>query len=159
VWPGSRRQGQTVVYKCAKVNSAVLVTVEWLEESCKQDIYHWNTSWPSLADGLEQVARGLLCCLDNWEEHGQNPFYLWGHLLFGNSNLLFLWFLTWTIVSKLHLTLPGLFPTTNYRKTLLGSMRPEYTSDRVNRRRGLQRTDWCLCLSFDRRRGPQASPK
>lgn len=51
---------------------ALLVT---LAESCKQGIYHRATLWLLSAEKAEQVARGVLYCLDNWGEHEQKkPF-------------------------------------------------------------------------------------
>lgn len=66
-------------------------------ESCKQGIYHRETLWLLSAEKPEQVARGVLYCLAHWDEHGRNPFYLWGwHFTFLNvGNPLFpmsLWF-------------------------------------------------------------------
>lgn len=58
------------------------VTLTWTRcfvvESCKQGIYHGDALWRLSAEKLEQVARGVLYCLDNWGKHGQNPFYLQG---------------------------------------------------------------------------------
>lgn len=58
-------------------------------ESCKQGIYHRETLWLLSAEKPEQVARGVLYCLAHWDEHGRNPFYLWGwHSTFLNVEIL-----------------------------------------------------------------------
>lgn len=54
-----------MVYECvAKVNSAAALSLT-LVESCKQGIYHRDTLRLLSTEKSEQVARGVLYCLDN----------------------------------------------------------------------------------------------
>lgn len=101
-----------------------------LEESCKQGLYHKDTLWLMSAEKTEQVVMGLLHCLDNWEEHRQNPFCLWGERFTFRkwksfvSHELLVWI--WRISAncdQLLFGLPVCFPASNYQENAAASMR------------------------------------
>lgn len=148
--------------------AALLVTPV---ESCKQGIYHRETLWLLSAEKPEQVARGALYCLAHWDEHGRNPFYLWGwHSTFLNVEILC--FLRASDLDETDLNLHWWIAFEFYfflavfvlqkllqKKKILLCLHGLVHCWAGQQKSRLQRTDWCLGASLWRPRGPQATPK